>query len=148
MKFSIRIYCFAEIVILTLAAAPVLAQMDAHGYFEACDQKKELPDYRSELESTPRSSLANYCAAELQLQKRKYQASVNSYRLSRDGDGDPAWTRVWSLLQIGKIFDVTGQRERAVKEYQLAIETGDNTGGAIDQAHELLEHPFEWPGDQ
>lgn len=148
MKFSSRIRYFAVTVILTLAAAPVLAQIDAHGYLDACDQKKELPDYRSELESTPRSSLANYCAAELQLQKRQYQASVNSYRLSRDGDGDPTWTRVWSLIQIGKIFDVTGQRERAVSEYQRAVETGDNTGGAIDQARELLEHPFEWPGNQ
>ena len=140
--------CFAQIVFLTLATAPVLAQMDAHGYVEACDKKKELPDYRSELESTPRSSLANYCAAELQLQKRQYQASVNSYRSSQDGDGDPAWTRVWSLIQIGKIFDVTQQRDRAVRQYQLAIETGDNTGGAIDQARELLEHPFEWPANQ
>ena len=147
MKLSIRIRYFAEMVILTLAAAPVLAQIDPHGY-SACDQKKQLPDYRSELESAPRSSLANYCAAELQLQKRQYQASVNSYRSSQDGDGDPAWTRVWSLIQIGKIFDVTQQRDRAVRQYRLAIETGDNTGGAIDQARELLEHPFEWPANQ
>ena len=148
MKFSIRIGSFVQLVILTLTAAPVFAQIDAHGYVSDCDQKKELPDYWSELKSTPRSSLANYCMAELQLQKREYQASVNAYRNSLAGDGNPVWTKVWSHIQMGKIFDVTGQRERAVREYQLAIETGDNNDAAINQARELLEHPFEWPGGQ
>jgi hypothetical protein len=63
-------------------------------------------------------------------------------------DGDPTWTKAWSLIQIGKIFDITSQRERAVAQYQLAIETGDNTDGAINQARELLEHRFEWPANQ
>jgi tetratricopeptide (TPR) repeat protein len=122
--------------------------ISAHGYLSDCDRWKALPDYRSERISAPRSSLVNYCIAELQLQERDYQASVNSYRLSRAGDGDPSWTKVWSYIQIGKIFDITGQRERSVAQYQLAIQTGDNTDGAINQARELLEHPFEWPGTQ
>jgi tetratricopeptide (TPR) repeat protein len=146
-KLSIRIRRFVEMAILTLAA-PMFAQINVHGYLSDCDQKKGLPDYWSELESAPRSSLANYCVAELQLQKRNYQASANAFRDALAGDGDPVWTKVWSLIQIGKIFDVTHQRERAVREYQLAIETGDNTDGAIDQARELLERPFEWPGNQ
>jgi hypothetical protein len=60
----------------------------------------------------------------------------------------PYYAKVWSLIQIGKVFDITSQRERAVAQYQLAIQTGDNTGGAIIQARELLEHPFEWPANQ
>ena len=32
-----------------------------------------------------------------------------------------------------------------VREYRLAIETGDNTGRAIIQARELLEHPLNGP---
>ena len=98
--------------------------------------------------STPRSSLARYCIAELLLEEHNYQASVNAYRDSLAGDGNPVWTTVWSHIQIGKIFDVTGQRERAVAQYQLAIQTGDNTDGAINQARELLEHSFEWPANQ
>jgi hypothetical protein len=83
--------------------------------------------------------------AELLLQERNYQASVNAYRDALRGDGYPTWTKVWSQIQIGKIFDMTRQRERAVAQYQLAIQSGDNTDGAIKQARELLEHPFEWP---
>jgi hypothetical protein len=164
MTLSNRDRRFVEVVIMMLAvAAPSFAQIGAHGYISDCDQNKALPDYandymgsrwtrsllgHSDLKSTPRSSLAMYCIAGLLLEKHAYQATVNAYRDSLAGDGDPTWTRVWSLIQIGKIFDVTGQRERAVAQYQLAIETGDNTDGAINQARELLEHPFEWPANQ
>jgi tetratricopeptide (TPR) repeat protein len=138
-----------------------------HGYISDCDQTKALPDYGSartfiqnlqyalhnqgtanDLKATPRSSLAKYCSAELLLEKHAYQASVNAYRDSLAGDGNPVWTKAWSYIQIGKIFDITGQRERAVSQYQLAIQTGDNTDGAINEARELLEHPFEWPANQ
>jgi tetratricopeptide (TPR) repeat protein len=164
MTLSNRNRCFVEVVIMMLAvAAPSFAQISAHGYISDCDQNKALPDDandsmgprwmrsllgHSDLKSAPRSSLAMYCIAEFLLEKHNYQASVNAYRDSLAGDGDPTWTRVWSLIQIGKIFDVTGQRERAVAQYQLAIETGDNTDGAINHARELLEHPFEWPANQ
>jgi hypothetical protein len=40
---------------------------------------------------------------------------------------------------------MTGQRDRAVMQYQLAVETNDNTRGALDQARELLNKPYEWP---
>ena len=156
--------CFVEVVIMMLAVvAPSFAQISAHGYISDCDQNKALPDYandnmesrwerylwgHSDLKSTPRSSLARYCIAEFLLEKHAYQASVDAYRDSLAGDGNPVWTKAWSHIQIGKIFDITRQRERAVAQYQLAIETGDNTDEAINQARELLEHPFEWPANQ
>ena len=149
MTLSNRIRCLVEVAIVMLAAAaPSFAQIGAHGYVSDCDQTKAPPDYADELKSTPRSSLAKYCIAEFLLEKHAYQASVNAYRDSLAGDGNPVWTKVWSHIQIGKIFDVTEQRERAVAQYQSAIETGDNTDGAIDQARELLEHPFEWPANR
>ena len=170
MTLSNRIRCFVEVAIMMLAvAAPSFAQISAHGYISDCDQKKALSDYANDpanrswinggragrpgtvpavSKSTPRSSLARYCIAEFLLEKHDYQASVNAYRDSLAGDGNPVWTKVWSHIQIGKIFDVTRQRERAVGQYQLAIQTGDNTDGAINQARELLEHPFEWPANQ
>jgi tetratricopeptide (TPR) repeat protein len=149
MTLSNRNLCFVEMAIMMLAvAAPSFAQISAHGYISDCDQTKALPDYANDLKSTPRSSLARYCIAEFLLEKHAYQASVDAYRDSLAGDGNPVWTKAWSHIQIGKIFDITRQRERAVAQYQLAIETGDNTDGAINQARELLEHPFQWPANQ
>jgi hypothetical protein len=132
-------------IVMLAVAAPSVAQISAHGYVLDCDQNKALSDYANDLQSTPRSSLMRYCIAEFLLEKQNYQASVNAYRDALAGDGDAAWTKVWSHIQMGKVFDITGQRERALREYQLAMETGDNTNGAMDQTRELLEHPFEWP---
>ena len=149
MTLSNRNRCFVKVGIMMLAvAAPSFAQISAHGYISDCDQTKALPDYANDLKSTPRSSLAKYCIAEFLLEKHAYQASVNAYRDSLAGDGIPDWTKAWSHIQMGKIFDITSQRERAVAQYQLALQTGDDTDGAIDQARELLERPFEWPANQ
>lgn len=140
-------------IIILAVAAPSFGQISARGYLSGCDQKKALPDYANDLKSTPRSSLASYCIAELLLKTHNYQASVNAYRVSLAGDGNPIWTKAWSHVQIGKIFDITDQRERAIAQYQLAIQTGDSTDGAINdeainQASELLDYPFEWPANQ
>ena len=59
------------------------------------------------------------------------------------GDLDPKWTEVWSHINLGKIFDITGQRERAVNEYNLAIRTKDDTQGAQEEAGKYLKTPYE-----
>jgi tetratricopeptide (TPR) repeat protein len=136
------------LIAIQLAVVPVSAQIPLRGSTSGCDQNKTIPDYLNDLKLSPRSSLASYCVAELYLQQREYQASVNDFRGALREDGAPAWTKVWSYIQIGKVFDLTGQRERAIAQYQLAMQTGDNTDGAIDQTRELLNHPFEWPANQ
>jgi hypothetical protein len=146
MALAIRIRCFEMLIVMLAVATSAFAQMDARGSLSGCDQKVTLPDYQDELKSHPHSSVASYCMAELLLQQRQYQASVNAFRDALRGDGYPEWTKVWSLIQIGKVFDITRQRERAIAQYQLAVQTGDNTEGAVDEARELLEHPFEWHG--
>jgi len=51
-------------------------------------------------------------------------------------------------VQLGKIFDITGQRERATGEYRQALQTNDNTQGALDEARKCLQKPFELKKDQ
>jgi tetratricopeptide (TPR) repeat protein len=109
------------------------------------DQTEAMGEYQKMLEANPRSSLANYRVADLLFNQRNYQASANRYRDALRGDGDPRWTRVWSHLQLGKIFDVTNQRDRAVNEYRLALETNDNTRGALAEAEKLLQEPYKTP---
>src|ERR1019366_2727314 len=67
-----------------------------------------LAEYQKALEANSASSLANYRIGELLFTQRNYQASVNAYRDALRGDGEPRWTEVWSHIQLGKIFDVTG----------------------------------------
>jgi tetratricopeptide (TPR) repeat protein len=77
--------------------------------------------------------------------QKNYQASANAYRDALNGDGDPRWTEVWSHIQLGKIFDVTGQRERATNEYRQALQTNDNTQGALEEARKYLQKAYEQP---
>jgi tetratricopeptide (TPR) repeat protein len=104
-----------------------------------------LAEYQKALEANSQSSLASYRIGELLFTQRNYQASVNAYRDALRGDGEPRWTEVWSHIQLGKIFDITGQRDRAVNEYRLAVQTNDNTQGAVNEARQWLQKPYEHP---
>ncbi len=104
-----------------------------------------LSEFNKALEANKNSSLAHYRVAEVFFQQKNYQASANAYRDSLNGDGDPRWTEVWSHIQLGKIFDLTGQRERATNEYRQALQTNDNTQGALDEARKYLQKAFEQP---
>ena len=104
-----------------------------------------LAEYQKALEANPQSSLASYRIGELLFTQRNYQASVNAYRDALRGDDEPRWTEVWSHIQLGKIFDLTGQRDRAVNEYRLAVQTNDNTQGAVNEARMYLQKPFVRP---
>jgi hypothetical protein len=102
-----------------------------------------LNQYQQALKINPQSSLASYRIGEVLFQQHNYQAAVNAYRDALRGDDQPPWTEVWSHIAIGKIFDCTGQRDRAVNEYRLAIQTNDNTQGAVNEARQDLQKPFK-----
>jgi len=113
------------------------------GLIQQGDLAGALGEFNKALEVNKNSSLAHYRIAEVFYMQKNYQASANAYRESLNGDGEPRWTEVWSRLQLGKIFDVTGQRERAVNEYRQAIQTNDNTQGALDEARRYMQKPYE-----
>jgi tetratricopeptide (TPR) repeat protein len=104
-----------------------------------------LSEFNKALDLNKNSSLAHYRIAEVFFLQHNYQASANAYRDCLNGDGDPRWTEVWSHIQLGKIFDITGQRERATNEYRQALQTNDNTQGALDEARRYLQKPYEQP---
>ena len=107
-----------------------------------------LAEYKKALDANSQSSLASYRIGEVLFSQRNYQASVNSYRDALRGDDEPRWTEVWSHIQIGKIFDITGQRDRAVNEYRLAVQTNDNTQGAVNEARLYLQKPYQRPDSE
>jgi hypothetical protein len=107
-----------------------------------------LAEFNKALDLNKNSSLAHYRIAEVFFYQRNYQSSANAYRASIDGDGEPRWTEVWSHIQLGKIFDITGQRERAVGQYRQATQTNDNTFGALDEARKYLQKAYERPKEK
>jgi aminopeptidase N len=109
------------------------------------DTTAALAEYQKALTANPNSSLASYRIGEVLFNQRNYQAAANAYRDALRGDDDPKWTEVWSHIALGKIFDVTGQRDRAVNEYRQAVQTNDNTQGAVNEARRYLEQPYKRP---
>jgi aminopeptidase N len=117
-----------------MARADQLSQEQA--YLEAVKQ------YQAVLELNKNSSLAHYRIGEIFFKLRNYAASMEEFRRALDGDMDPKWVEVWSHLKLGQIFDVTGQRDRALNEYQRALQTNDNTQGALDEANRYVKKPY------
>ncbi len=104
-----------------------------------------LKEYQKALDVNRYSSLAHYRIAEVFFLQRNYQSAANEFRESLNGDLEPSWTEVWAHINLGKIFDITDQRERAVNEYNLALRTKDNTQGAQEEAALYLQEPYERP---
>ena len=107
------------------------------------DLTAALVEYQKALDANHNSSLAAYRIGEVFFMQRSYQSAANSFRDALRGDGDPKWVEVWSHIELGRIFDVSGQRDRAVNEYRLAVQTNDNTQGAINEARALMQKPYK-----
>jgi aminopeptidase N len=107
------------------------------------DYSNALRELQKALEVNKNSSLAHYRIGELFFKQNNFQAAANEFRAAINGDLDPKWTEVWSHVNLGKIFDVTGQRDRAVNEYKQAIRIHDNTGGAQEEAAKYSGKAYE-----
>jgi len=105
-------------------------------YYEA------IQEYQKALDVQPTYSLAHFRMAEAMFYQKNYQAAANAFRSALGGDGDPRWTEVWGHIYMGKIYDLLGQRERAVNEYSLAQHTNDDTAGAQQQAGMYLKQAY------
>ena len=112
------------------------------------DLTAALVEYQKALDANKNSSLAAYRIGEVFFMQRNYQSAANSFRDALRGDGDPKWVEVWSHIELGRIFDLTGQRDRAVNEYRLAVQTNDNTQGAVNEARALMQKPYKRPTEQ
>ena len=118
----------------SVARGESLAQVGK--YYEA------IQEYQKALDVQPTYSLAHFRMGEAMFYQKNYQAAANAFRAALGGDGQPRWTEAWGHIYIGKIYDLLGQRERAVNEYSLAQHTNDDTAGAQQEAGRYLQKPY------
>ena len=113
-------------------------------YYDAIQQ------YQKALGIQPGRPLANFRMGEAFFYQKNYQAAANAFRESLQGVPEPSekWTEVWGHVYLGMIFDLLGQRERAVNEYSKAKQTNDNTGGAQEALDRYLKKPYSEGGAQ
>jgi aminopeptidase N len=103
-----------------------------------------VAQYQRALSIQPARPLANFRMGEAFFYQKNYQAAANAFREALQTVPEPAekWTEVWSHIYLGKIFDMLGQRERAVNEYSKAKQTNDDTGGAQQVADGFIKKGF------
>lgn len=111
-------------------------------YFDAVAQ------YQKALAIQPGRPLANFRMGEAFFYQKNYQAAANAFREALQAVPEPPekWTEVWAHIYLGKIFDLLGQRARAVNEYSKAKQTNDDTGGAQEEAERMLKKPYSEGG--
>jgi aminopeptidase N len=105
-----------------------------------------IDEYQKAIDIDGHNSLALFRMGEALFELGNLQAAANVFRESLNGDLKPKWVEVWAYVNLGKIFDIRGQRERAVTEYQKAVNTGDDAYGAQAEAQKYIGEPFRRAG--
>ena len=107
-------------------------------YYDAVQQ------YQRALELDRSNALADFRMGEAFFYQRNYAASAQSFRDTLDAATDltTKWTEAWSHIYLGRIYDIQGDRTRAVNEYSKARQTGDDTGGAQAEAEKSLKKAY------
>jgi tetratricopeptide (TPR) repeat protein len=128
--------------LLTLAAC--FASL-GFGQSPACDS---LENCREALKLNPRYAEAHFRIGEIYLSEGNagdqdaYRRAMNEFRMSIASSLTPIWIVGWAHINMGKIWDVLHNRDRALNEYRLALRTKDNTNGALDAATKYSEVPY------
>jgi aminopeptidase N len=112
------------------------------GFAENGQYYEAIQEYQHALDLQSSNSLAHFRMGEAMFNQKNYQSAANAFRAALGGDLDPKWVDVWCHIYIGKIYDILGQRERAVNEYSLAQHLGDDTAGAQAEAGKYLQRPY------
>lgn len=112
-------------------------------FVEISEFLEAIKEYEKALQVKRNSSLALYRVGEVYFLQNNLQEGANKFREAIAGDLEPTWVEVWAHLYLGKIFDITGSRDRAVNEYRQASRTRDNTQGALEEAEKYLAKPYE-----
>jgi tetratricopeptide (TPR) repeat protein len=101
-----------------------------------------IDEFQRAVDIDARNSLALFRMGEALFELGNLQAAAGMFQEALNGDLKPKWVEVWAYINRGKIFDIRGQRDRAVTEYQKAINSGDDSYGAQDEAEKLTKEPF------
>ncbi len=112
-------------------------------FVEIADYGSALKEYQKALDVARNSSLAHFRIGQVHFLEGNWSPAANEFRESLNGDLVPKWTEVWSHIYLGKIFDVSDQRDRALNEYRQAARTKDNTQGALDEAAKYTATKYE-----
>mgnify|MGYP003694554941 CR=1 FL=1 len=79
----------------------------------------------------------------LYLEQRNWQPALDNFDAALAGTLKPSWIEVWAHIKKGNAYDAKGERNRAVFEYNKAVQSGINYDNALAVAKKFLATPFD-----
>ena len=101
--------------------------------------KEAIVEFQKALDIDAHSSYALFRMAEAQFKLGNHNAALYALREALQGDLRPKWTEVWSYVNLGKIYDIRGQRYRALPYYHKAVDTTDDSFSVQAEAKKCLK---------
>ncbi len=114
-------------------------------YQQAGEEVSAIREFEKAKTLFPLSSLAHYRLGETFFSQHSYTNAANSFRDALNGNLQPDWVETWTHIYLGKIYDILDQRQRALAEYQKAVNTKNDYNGAQAEAQKYINEPFSKP---
>lgn len=122
---------------VSIIARRGIEQMKEGIYAEAQQQ------FEAALKLDRSNSWVYYNLGLLFLEQRNWQPALDNLEASLIGNLKPSWIEVWAHIKRGNAYDAKGERNRAVAEYNKAVESGIDYDNAQAIAKKFLASPYD-----
>lgn len=122
---------------VSIIARRGIEQMKEGVYAEAQQQ------FEAALKLDRSNSWVYYNLGLLFLEQRNWQMALDNFEASLNGTLKPSWIEVWARIKRGNAYDAKGERQRAVLEYQKAVQSGIDYDNAQAVAKKYLATPYD-----
>jgi tetratricopeptide (TPR) repeat protein len=132
-----KILRMSEDLRVSIIARRGIEQMKEGLYAEAQQQ------FEAALKLDRSNSWVYYNLGLLYLEQRNWQLALDNLEAALNGTLKPSWIEVWARIKRGNAYDAKGERNRAVNEYNKAVQSGINYDDALAVAKKFLATPFD-----
>ncbi len=139
---SHKILRMSEDLKVSIIARRGIEQMKEGLYAEAQQQ------FEAALKLDRSNSWVYYNLGLLYLEQRNWQQALDNLDAALNGTLRPSWIEVWAHIKRGNAYDAKGERNRAVAEYNRAVQSGINYDNAQAIAKKYLATPYDPRAEQ
>ncbi|HKO99968.1 MAG TPA: M1 family aminopeptidase [Pyrinomonadaceae bacterium] len=132
-----RILRMSEDLRVSIIARRAIEQMKEGLYAEAQQQ------FEAALKLDRSNSWVYYNLGLLYLEQRNWQLALDNFEAALNGTMKPSWIEVWAHIKRGNAYDAKGDRNKAVYEYNKAVQSGINYDDALSVAKKFLATPYD-----
>jgi aminopeptidase N len=132
-----RILRMSDDLRVSIIARRGIEQMKEGLYAESQQQ------FEAALKLDRSNSWVYYNLGLLYLEQRNWQLALDNFDAALNGTLKPGWIEVWAHIKKGNAYDARGDRNKAVYEYNKAVQSGINYDDALAVAKKFLATPYD-----